>query len=401
MTADAQQTSHQIVVENLWKVFGKNPSSALAAENVEKSRAEIQSEFGQVVALRDVSFSVKEGETFVVMGLSGSGKSTLVRCLIRLIEATSGNISVDNEYVTSLDEKDLRDFRRTKISMVFQNFGLLPHRNVMDNACYGLEIKGISKHERYQKAQRMLDLVGLNGWENSRVGQLSGGMQQRVGLARALAVEPKILLMDEPFSGLDPLIRRQMRSELAELQKEIKKTLVFITHDLDEAVTVGDRIAIMRDGEIIQMGTPEDIILNPVDDFVAEFTEDVSKERILNVSSVSVSPDLIWTYSTSLNELKENLDKSEAQHVAFINDSGISLGVLTRNEIEKTVSVEQLDNMLKESPTAMMHSSDVKPAISKLAASSTPIPVIGSEKNLLGVITQSSLLNALAGQVKP
>ena len=260
--------------------------SALAPENVEKSRSEIQSEFDQVVALKDVSFNVKRGETFVVMGLSGSGKSTLVRCLIRLIEATSGSILVEDEDVTLLNEKSLRDFRRTKISMVFQNFGLLPHRNVMENACYGLEIKNISKDERHEKAQRMLDLVGLNGWENSRVSQLSGGMQQRVGLARALAVEPEILLMDEPFSGLDPLIRRQMRSELAELQKEIKKTMVFITHDLDEAVTVGDRIAIMRDGEIIQMGTPQEIILNPVDDFVTEFTEDVSKDRILKASSL-------------------------------------------------------------------------------------------------------------------
>ena len=225
--------------------------SAMAPENAGKSRSEIQSEFNQVVALRDVSFDVKKGETFVVMGLSGSGKSTLVRCLIRLIETTSGSIFVDEEDVTSLSDRDLRDFRRTKISMVFQNFGLLPHRNVMDNACYGLEIKGISRLERHQKAQKMLDLVGLNGWEDSRVSQLSGGMQQRVGLARALAVDPEILLMDEPFSGLDPLIRRQMRSELAELQKEIKKTMVFITHDLDEAVTVGDRIAIMRDGEKI------------------------------------------------------------------------------------------------------------------------------------------------------
>ena len=170
--------------------------------------------------------------------------------------------------------------------MVFQNFGLLPHRNVMDNACYGLEIKGMPRHERYDMAKRMIDLVGLSGWENSKVSQLSGGMQHRVGLARALAVEPEILLMDEPFSGLDPLIRRQMRSELADLQKELKKTMVFITHDLDEAVTVGDRIAIMRDGEIIQMGTPEEIILNPIDEFVAEFTEDVSKDRILNASSI-------------------------------------------------------------------------------------------------------------------
>ena len=396
MTVDSTQISHHIKVEHLWKVFGNNPMSAMAPEIAGKSRSEIQSEFNQVVALRDVSFDVKKGETFVVMGLSGSGKSTLVRCLIRLIETSSGSIFVEEEDVTSLSERELRDFRRTKISMVFQNFGLLPHRNVMDNACYGLEVKGISRLERYEKAQKMLDLVGLNGWEDSRVSQLSGGMQQRVGLARALAVEPEILLMDEPFSGLDPLIRRQMRSELAELQKEIKKTMVFITHDLDEAVTVGDRIAIMRDGEIIQMGTPEEIILNPVDDFVTEFTEDVSKERVLNVSAVSVDPDLIWTHSQDLTKLKDDLNTAGAQHVAFVNESGNSLGVLMRNDIEQIASSEELDHMLRESSPAILNSSNVRPAILKLANSETPVPVVDSQKKLLGVITQSSILKSLA-----
>tara|TARA_B110000014_G_scaffold242529_1_gene212186 strand:- start:292 stop:1485 length:1194 start_codon:yes stop_codon:yes gene_type:complete len=396
MTVEPEQISHQIVVDRLWKVFGNNPSSALEAENAGKSRAEIQSEFDQVVALRDVSFHVEKGETFVVMGLSGSGKSTLVRCLSRLIEATSGHIYVDLEDVTSLDDKSLREFRRSKVSMVFQNFGLLPHRNVMDNACYGLEIKGLSRTERYERAQRMLDLVGLNGWETSKVSQLSGGMQQRVGLARALAVEPEILLLDEPFSGLDPLIRRQMRSELAVLQKEIQKTMVFITHDLDEAVTVGDRIAIMRDGEIIQMGTPEEIILNPVDDFVAEFTEDVSKDRVLNASSISVTPDLIWSYSHDLNSLKNKMDEVKAGHIAFVNESGASLGVLMGSDVEHIASMEELDRMLGESTDTMMYSSNVKPAISKLANSSTPIPVVDSDNNLLGVITQASILNALS-----
>ena len=396
MNLEPEKDTHQIVVKNLWKVFGNDPSLALTVENSGKSRTEIQSEFGQIVALRDVSFSVRKGETFVVMGLSGSGKSTLVRCLIRLIDATSGNIYVDGEDVTSFDDTNLMDFRRTKVSMVFQNFGLLPHRNVMDNACYGLEIKGMPRQERYEMAKRMIDLVGLSGWENSRVSQLSGGMQQRVGLARALAVEPEILLMDEPFSGLDPLIRRQMRSELADLQKELKKTMVFITHDLDEAVTVGDRIAIMRDGEIIQMGTPEEIILNPIDEFVAEFTEDVSKDRILNASSISVSPDLVWTYSSDLSGLKDTINKVGVGHVAFIDESGSSLGVLMRNDIEQSDSSEELQDMLKKSPDSMMFSSEVKPAIAKLAESETPIPVVDSDRNLLGVITQRSILTALA-----
>ena len=396
MTVEPEQNSHQIVVERLWKVFGNNPSVALEAGNAEKSREEIQTEFGQVVALRNVSFQVQKGETFVVMGLSGSGKSTLVRCLIRLIESTSGNIIIDDQNVTSLDEKELRDFRRSKVSMVFQNFGLLPHRNVIDNACYGLEVKGLSKKDRYQRAQRMLDLVGLNGWETSKVSQLSGGMQQRVGLARALAVEPEILLLDEPFSGLDPLIRRQMRSELAILQKEIKKTLVFITHDLDEAVTVGDRIAIMRDGEIIQMGTPEEIILNPVDDFVSEFTEDVSKDRVLNASSISVTPDLICTYPADLNELKDKLDRIKPKHIAFVSELGVSLGVLMRSDIEQTSSTKELDHCLANSPDSMKSFSNVKPAIARLANSETPIPVIDSEEHLIGVITRGSILVALA-----
>ena len=396
MTVENQQVEHEIVVNNLWKVFGRNPSSALESENLSKSRAEIQEEFGQVVALRDVSFNVEKGETFVVMGLSGSGKSTLVRCLIRLIEATSGNIFVEQEDVTSLDDSALQEFRRSKISMVFQNFGLLPHRNVMDNACYGLEVKGMSREERYERAQKMLDLVGLSGWERSRVRQLSGGMQQRVGLARALAVEPEILLMDEPFSGLDPLIRRQMRSELADLQKELKKTMVFITHDLDEAVSVGDRIAIMRDGEIIQMGTPREIIMNPADEFVSEFTEDVSKDRVLNASSVSVSPDLTYTYSTDLDKLKSKVNTTEARHVAFVNESGSSLGVLMRSDIEKAISIEDIDRFMEKSPDSVSRSSNIKSAIGRLSSSETPIPVVDSERNLLGVITQTSMLNALS-----
>ena len=396
MTVEKQQVEHEIVVNNLWKVFGRNPSSALESENLSKSRAEIQEEFGQVVALRDVSFNVEKGETFVVMGLSGSGKSTLVRCLIRLIEATSGNIFVEQEDVTSLDDSALQEFRRSKISMVFQNFGLLPHRNVMDNACYGLEIKGMAREERYERAQKMLDLVGLSGWERSRVRQLSGGMQQRVGLARALAVEPEILLMDEPFSGLDPLIRRQMRSELADLQKELKKTMVFITHDLDEAVSVGDRIAIMRDGEIIQMGTPREIIMNPADEFVSEFTEDVSKDRVLNASSVSVSPDLTYTYSTDLDKLKSKVNTTEARHVAFVNESGSSLGVLMRSDIEKAISIEDIDRFMEKSPDSVSRSSNIKSAIGRLSSSETPIPVVDSERNLLGVITQTSMLNALS-----
>ena len=269
-----------IEVKNLWKVFGKNPNQVFEDSYSTKSRSEIQSELNLITALRDVSFSVYKGETFVVMGLSGSGKSTLVRCLTRLIDPTAGSIVIDNKDIIKYDQNELRDFRRSKIAMVFQQFGLLPHRNVIDNAAFGLEIRGIKKDSRHAIAEEMLNLVGLDGWGESRIDELSGGMQQRVGIARALAVDPEIMLMDEPFSGLDPLIRRQMRKELTTLQEEIHKTMVFITHDLDEAVSVGDRIAIMRDGEIIQLGTPMEIINTPANDFVSEFTEGISSNRI-------------------------------------------------------------------------------------------------------------------------
>lgn len=275
-----------IEVQNLWKVFGKNPSQVFDESFINLSRSEIQSQLELITALRDVSFTVNKGETFVVMGLSGSGKSTLVRCLTRLIDPTDGNILIDGENIVDFDENALREFRRNKIAMVFQQFGLLPHRNVLDNAAFGLEIRGIDKETRYSTAEEMLDLVGLEGWGESRVFELSGGMQQRVGIARALAVNPEIMLMDEPFSGLDPLIRRQMRKELTSLQQEIHKTMVFITHDLEEAVSVGDKIAIMRDGEIIQLGTPLEIINQPADDFVAEFTEGITGKRFEELQAV-------------------------------------------------------------------------------------------------------------------
>ena len=395
MNNKIKKNDYHIIVKNLWKVFGDDPLASLSEEYLLKSRSEIQAETGQLIALRNISFNVKRGETFVVMGLSGSGKSTLVRCLIRLIEKTSGNISVDGEDINSFDDKNLMDFRRNKVSMVFQNFGLLPHRNVIDNACYGLEIKGIPIKERQKIAKEMISLVGLDGWEYSKVSELSGGMQQRVGLARALAVEPEILLLDEPFSGLDPLIRRQMRSELVDLQKKLKKTMVFITHDLDEAITIGDTIAIMRDGEIIQMGTPEEIILNPVDKFVAEFTEDVSKENILSTLSISVKPDLIWKFSSGFSELKNRMSNLEIMHVAFVDNEAYSLGVLMRSDIEQCESMEDIKLILKKSPSSISSTSSLKSAIASLAVSETPIPIVDSREKFVGVATQSSILKVI------
>ena len=344
-----------ISVRSLWKVFGKNPDELFNSplRNMEKST--IQRDLNLVVALRDVSFDVTPGETFVVMGLSGSGKSTLVRCLINLIEPTSGSIIVDGQDITQFDQKELRDFRRSKIAMVFQNFGLLPHKNVLDNAAYGLEVKGIEKHERYELAREVLAKVGLEGWETSNQRELSGGMQQRVGLARALAMDPSILLMDEPFSALDPLIRRQLQIEFLKLSKLMKKTTVFITHDLDEAVKVGHRIAIMRDGKVIQVGTPEQIVIKPADEYVADFVKGISRLKVVEAKTIMKSIDEFKKNNGPLQSdvirMKENevlsslIEKSVSKDSPIIitNADGKDIGVISQKDLLVSVVEGQDD----------------------------------------------------------
>ena len=286
-TAEADQSARaKVSVRGLWKVFGSNVPAELTPELVEESKSDLRERFGLVVGLRDVSFDVQASETFVVMGLSGSGKSTLVRTLLRLIEPTFGSIEVDGEDIVRLDEAQLTHYRQNKTAMVFQHFGLLPHRNVLENAAWGLEVKGVDKEERLERARAALEVVGLKGWEQSRPNTLSGGMQQRVGLARAMAVEPEVLLMDEPFSGLDPLIRRDMQNELIRLQQQERRTIIFITHDLNEALKLGDHIIIMRDGAVVQYGTSEDILSHPADPYVEEFVRDVRKSSVVTLRTL-------------------------------------------------------------------------------------------------------------------
>ncbi|GAA2695610.1 quaternary amine ABC transporter ATP-binding protein [Actinoplanes palleronii] len=272
-----------IAVRNLWKVFGPRPDRVVGSPLADLPRAELRARTGCLAAVRDVSFEVARNEVFVVMGLSGSGKSTLVRCLTRLIEPTSGEIEIDGEAVRAMSAKRLRDLRRHRVAMVFQHFGLLPHRSVLDNAAYGLEIQGVSRADRYRKAAEVLELVGLTGHEQQLPEELSGGMQQRVGLARALATDPEVLLFDEPFSALDPLIRRDMQAEVRRLHAEVGKTMVFITHDLAEALTLGDRIAVLRDGELVQVGTPEELVGAPADGYVEDFVRDVPRADVLTL----------------------------------------------------------------------------------------------------------------------
>jgi glycine betaine/proline transport system ATP-binding protein len=275
----------------VWKVYGPHAERLIGSPDAELPRAELLAKTGCVAAVRDVSFDVRAGEVFVVMGLSGSGKSTLVRMINRLHEPTSGQIMIDDENVLAVDDDRLREIRRRKISMVFQHFGLFPHRLIVDNVAYCLEVRGIEKAERLRKAEEVLGVVGLGGWGNHYPDELSGGMQQRVGLARALATDPEIMLFDEPFSALDPLIRRDMQDEVIRLQREVRKTMIFITHDLMEALKLGDRIAIMKDGSFVQVGTPEEVVAHPANDYVADFTRDVPRAHVLTARSIMRSAD--------------------------------------------------------------------------------------------------------------
>ncbi|WP_327086877.1 glycine betaine/L-proline ABC transporter ATP-binding protein [Nonomuraea sp. NBC_01738] len=302
--------SAAIQVNGLWKIFGPAAEKVLNSEDKHLDPAELREKTGCTAAVRDVGFDVRPGEVFVVMGLSGSGKSTLVRCLTRLIEPSAGTISIGGEDITTASSAQLRDIRRHKVSMVFQHFGLLPHRRVIDNVSYGLEVQGRARAERHARSREILSLVGLDGYGDAYPDQLSGGMQQRVGLARALAVDPQVMLFDEPFSALDPLIRRDMQAEVIRLHREVGKTMVFITHDLSEALKLGERIAIMRSGSIVQLGTPEELVGAPADDYVADFVRDVPRSHVLTLRWIARQP-----------ESDEHLDGPELPASTIVKDA--------------------------------------------------------------------------------
>ena len=392
------QPERQIEVKNVWKVFGHRPELALQPEYASSSRAEIQEELGVVVGLRDVSFNVDSGQIFVVMGLSGSGKSTLVRCLIRLIEPTKGQIHFDGEDVLTYSSEQLMQFRRNKVAMVFQHYALLPHRRVMDNVAYGLEIRGMDKEARYNAAAEAIETVGLKGWEEYYPREMSGGMQQRVGLARALAVNSEVLLMDEPFSGLDPLIRREMQDELISLQTELRKTIVFITHDLNEALKIGDRIAIMRDGEIIQEGSPEEIVTLPTDDYVTEFVRDVSRAKVIQAKAIMQEPEAVVYEWQGPRAALVTMD-SHGIDAAFLLARDLTLrGVLTVGQAKalasgRTESLEgvQVTPALTTSPEAY-----IEEVIPIAAESEYPVAVVGGNGRLLGEIRRRALLTGIS-----
>ena len=390
---------HHIEVEGLWKVFGDQPERVMEPANVGKSRADIQEELDLVVALRDVTFGVAPGEIFVVMGLSGSGKSTLVRCLIRLIEATQGRVLFDGEDVFSYTREELIQFRRQKVAMVFQHYGLLPHRRVLDNVAYGLEIQGVETVERYRAAREAIETVGLDGWEGYFPREMSGGMQQRVGLARALAVDAGVLLMDEPFSGLDPLIRREMQDQLISLQTELHKTIVFITHDLNEALKVGDRIAIMRDGEIIQQGAPEEIVTLPADDYVSEFVQDVSKAKVIQARAIMQDADAIIHEWQGPRAALHVMNSGNANCAFLLGRDRVLKGLVTEDRAAALARdhVEQLRDVQVESVMTASPDDYIEDIVPMAARTHHPIAVVDEEGRLIGEIHRGALL---AGMVE-
>ena len=389
----------KIRVKNLTKIFGSNPGKGLELLHKGKSKEDIYKQTRQSVGIANVSFDVEEGEIVVVMGLSGSGKSTLVRCINRLIESTEGDVILDGQNLGELSSKQLHQVRLSKLGMVFQNFALFPHRTVLQNAEYGLEIQGMSATERQKKARKSLDRVGLKGWEDAYPKQLSGGMQQRVGLARALALDPDILLMDEAFSALDPLIRRDMQDELLALQEEMQKTIVFISHDLDEALKLGDRIVLMKGGKVVQIGTPEDILTNPANEYVERFVEDVDIAKVLTAESVMKKSEAVAHLRNdgphaALRKMKLNAISSlfvvdKERHLVGIVSAEDTAGLVKQGSKDLTPAIRtDIVTVTVDSPAT-----DLFELLKDLPY---PLAVVDENKKLKGVIIKGLLLAAIA-----
>jgi glycine betaine/proline transport system ATP-binding protein len=376
-----------IDVKNVTKIFGPTPKVALRKVKAGMGKTELLAETGHTLGIHDVSLSIEQGEIFVIMGLSGSGKSTLIRHFNRLIDPTDGKIVIDGEDVLKLSNKGLEHFRRKRMSMVFQRFGLFPHRTVLENVGYGLEVQGVEEKERNKKAREWIIQVGLEGYEDQYPSQLSGGMQQRVGLARALATDADILLMDEAFSALDPLIRSQMQDQLVELQDQFHKTIVFITHDLDEALKIGDKIAILKDGVLSQVGTPADILMHPADDYVAQFVRDVNRARVLTVDVVAKPPKLRLTNENLENALASM--RTSGTDVGYVvEDGGNYVGYVTEDRLEQAIAAPGSPSLsdVAEDGRHLDSSSSIEDALPTVLDTDHPVPVVGEDGGLAGVL---------------
>ncbi|MCT8337927.1 glycine betaine/L-proline ABC transporter ATP-binding protein [Methanoculleus sp. Afa-1] len=386
-----------IRVRNLTKVFGQNPEKALELHRKGRSKQEILEETGSTLALTNVSFDVMPGETFVLMGLSGSGKSTLLRCINRLIKPTKGEIRIDGKEIVGMDQEELRMIRRRKLGMIFQSFALLPHRTVLDNVAFGLEIQGVPVEERHKKAEEVLQMVGLGGYGASMPGELSGGMKQRVGLARALTSDPDVLLMDEAFSALDPLIRRDMQDELLDLQQRLEKTIIFVTHDLDEALKLGDRIALMKDGAIVQVGTPEEILTNPENAYVEKFVADVDLTRVYSASDVMRRPEPVARCTGGPRVALHLMEEHDIGSVFVVDRERRLKGLVTLEDTLKAVRAGRgLEEIITtEIPTVALDT-PLTDIISLIAGSPYPVAVVDDESRLRGLVFRGAILAALA-----
>ncbi len=382
--------------EHLTKIFGSKKGAAREMQKEGLGKEEIFKKTGVTIAVDDVSFEVERGKIFALIGLSGSGKSTVVRCLNMLQPPTSGKIYFEGNDIEMYSKKQLLDFRRNKISMVFQSFGLMSHRNVLENVAFGLEIRGINKNEREEKAMKMIAMVGLNGWEHKSISNLSGGMRQRVGIARALANDPDILLMDEPFSALDPLVRREMQFELISIQEKLNKTVIFITHDIDEAFKLGNTVAIMRDGKIIQTDTPEGMTTNPADEYVRNFINSADKSKIFCVKNIMQKPSCLIHSRDGANNALNQMRNNGVSSAYVVGDKMQLVGILTLEQALKVRAGEITfaNSFLTDIPTT---SSDtqISDLIPMAAAAMFPIAVVDKENHLEGIVTKAAVLASL------
>lgn len=388
-----------IEVKNLTKVFGRNTKEALSLLEQGHSKEKILNKTGCTVAVNKASFSVKQGEFFVIMGLSGSGKSTLIRLINRLIEPTKGNIFIDGKDISNLDKQALRQVRREKLSMVFQRFALFPHRTILENAEFGLEIQKMDKTERRKKATEALELVGLGDYLDQYPDQLSGGMQQRVGLARALTNDPEVLLMDEAFSALDPLIRKDMQDELIDLQAKMKKTIIFITHDLDEALRLGDRIALMRDGSIVQIGTPEEILVNPANDYVEKFVEDVDRSKVLTAKHVMKRPETVNIERHGPRVALERMRAEGISSILVVDNDRQLMGYVTADDVLKArkKDVRDLKEILRTDIQTVDKHKPMNDIFNMIYDSPIPIAVV-EDKRLVGILVRGAIIAGLASE---
>lgn len=389
----------KLQVKNLTKIFGKRVPRAKELLKQGKSKAAILKETGATIGVDRANFEVESGEIFVIMGLSGSGKSTLVRMINRLIEPTEGSVLIDGEDLMQIDKKALREVRRKKMSMVFQNFGLFPNRTILENTAYGLEIQGIDKATREQKANEALDLVGLNGYGDQYPTQLSGGMQQRVGLARALANDAEILLMDEAFSALDPLNRSDMQDQLLDLQETMHKTIIFISHDLNEALKIGDHIMIMKDGEIVQTGTPEDILARPADEYVEKFIENVDRSKVYTAGNVMIRPTTVNIEKDGPRLALKRMRENEVSNAYVVNSKRELVGIIDARDVLELVRKESRDlqSIVNTEVPTTDEETPIADILDDISQTGIPFAVLNDKQQLRGIIIRGAVLGALAG----